>query len=254
MLVNREGLFHAYICAIGVDETGPNNLATCTAQFHIFEELVADEWRDCSGEALEITGYFYLEKKDGSLNTNTIESLKAALGWDGRDPFWLQDADLGETAVQLKLGFEEYHGRQRIKVRFLNPYGSEAAGVSKADDAARRSIGNRLGSKFRAHAGGTPANAPKPAGKPQSPARPAPPQAAAPQAPAAAKRLEPATMDEAWAEFCKHCSGAKWTAEAVEAEWFRIIAELFPGRQPGELTEADWGVMLAEGPGRILPF
>jgi hypothetical protein len=61
-------------------------------------------------------------------------------------------------------------------------------------------------------------------------------------------------MEQAWEEFCKHCSGSKWTAEAVEAEWFRIIAELFPGRQPGELGEADWGVMLAEGPGRILPF
>ena len=211
-------------------------------------------WLEWSVYDHAITGYFYLEKKDGSLNTNTIDSLKAALGWDGRDPFWLQDADLSETAVQLKLGFEEYQGRQRIKVRFLNPYGSDAGGISRADDTGRRSIGNRLGSKLRALAGGTPANAPKPAGKPQPPVRPTPPQAAAPQAPTAAKQPEPATMEQAWEEFCKHCSGGKWTAEAAEAEWFRIIAELFPGRQPGELTEADWGVMLAEGPGRILPF
>ena len=61
-------------------------------------------------------------------------------------------------------------------------------------------------------------------------------------------------MEQAWEEFCKHCDPAKWDQEAVEAEWFRILAELFGGKQPDELTAADWGVMLAEGPGRIIPF
>ena len=61
-------------------------------------------------------------------------------------------------------------------------------------------------------------------------------------------------MQQAWDEFVKHCTGDKWDQQAIEKEWFRILADLFPGKQPEQLTPADWGVMLAEGPGRIIPF
>lgn len=273
MLPTREGLFNAYPIEIGIDETGPNNLATCIIRFDLYEELQPDgQWGDCTGENWEITGYFYLEKKDGSLNTLTLDALKAALGWDGRDPFWLQETDLSGHPVQVKLGFEEYGGKTRIKVQYLNPFGSTGGGgVSKADDATRRTISNRLGSKLRAMAG--PAQAPakpaKPAGPPKlpparpkaqpTPAAPAPKAEPAPPAEPAAPVEQPrdpeaATMEEAWAEFCKHCPPPKWDQAAVEAEWFRIIAELFPGKQPDELTPAEWAAMRDQGPAQIIPF
>jgi len=256
MLPNREGLFHGYPVEIGLGETQQNRLLQAVILYRLTEELVQGQWTDISAENLEITGYHILEKRDHSLNDNTIESLKAALGWDGRDPFWLQDAaaELAEKPVQVRLGFEEYNGSTSIKVQFLNPYGSRPGGVPRADDELRRTVANRLGAKFRARAGGTPANAPKPAGKPAPPT----PQLAAPKAPAAtAEAPKAATMEEAWREFVKHCPAppeGKWDPQAIEAEWFRILGELFPGKQPSDLTEADWGVMLAEGPGRILPF
>jgi len=247
MLPDREGLFNAYPTEIGVAETGPNNLATCTVHFRIVEELLAEQWADCSAENLEITGYFYLEKKDGSLNSVAIEALKAALGWDGRDPFWLQDTDLTQQPVQLKLGFEQYNGQPKIKVQFLNPYGREpTSGVSRADDAARRALNARLGAKLRAAAGGTPAPAPRPSGKPAPPKRPA----KAPTQPAGAT----ATMEEAWAEFCAHCTDEKWTDDAISEEWFRIVNEMYPGKQPEQLTPADWAVVKDKAPGMILPF
>ena len=61
-------------------------------------------------------------------------------------------------------------------------------------------------------------------------------------------------MDQAWDEFAKHCDPAKWDQEAIETEWFRIIAELFPGRQTDQLTTADWAKMRDEGPSKIIPF
>ena len=253
MIPNREGLFNAYPANIGVDETGPNNLATCIISFQLYEELQPDgEWADCSDDNFDITGYFYLEKKDGALNTITIDSLKAALGWDGRDPFWLQETDLSEHPVQVKLAFEEYGGKTRLKVQFLNPYGSTGGGgVSKADGTTRTAIGNRLGSKLRALAGpGQPAA--KPVASPKLP--PAKPKAppAAPE-PASARPGE-ATMEQAWEEFVKHCPSEKWDQQAIETEWFRIIADLFPGKQPDELSAIDWATMRDEGPTRILPF
>ena len=105
MLANCEGLFHAYPASIGVDETGPNKLSTCIVGFRLYEVLADAAWENCEDEHLEITGYFYIEKKDGSVNTLTVDALKAAFGWDGRDPFWLQDTDLSQHPVQVKLGF-----------------------------------------------------------------------------------------------------------------------------------------------------
>jgi len=261
MIPNREGLFNAYPIDIGIDETGPNKLATCIIGFRLYEELQpSGEWADCSNEKFDITGYFYLEKKDGSLNTITLDSLKSTLGWDGRDPFWLQETDLSGHPVQLKLAFEEYGGKTRLKVQYLNPYGSTGSGgVTKADAPTRKSITNRLGSKLRALAGpaqpaqAKPVTPPRlPPAKPKAPAAPAP----AP-APAASAEPEPSaesSMEATWDEFVKHCNGEKWDQEAIEAEWFRILAELFPGKQPDELSPAEWVVMRDEGPGRIIPF
>lgn len=292
MLPTREGLFNAYPVEIGIDETGPNKLATCIIRFRLYEEFQqTGEWADCAGENWEIVGYFYLEKKDGSLNTVTIDALKAALGWDGRDPFWLQEADLSDHAVQVKLGFEEYGGKTRIRVQYLNPFGSSGVGgVSKADEATRRTIGNRLGSKLRALSG--PAPAPAKPMKPATPPKPKPPPAATTGAPAAAAAAGPApkpdpappapkaertpaapkaeltpplaaevprdpatgSMAEAWEAFCKGCAGPQWDQAAVESEWFRVLAELFPGKQPDELSPTEWAVMRDEGPARIVPF
>lgn len=250
MLANREGLFHAYPVDIGLGESRQNKLLQVNVLYRLFEELVHGEWTDCSANNMEITGYHLLEKRDHSLNDNTIEALKAAMGWDGRDPFWLQDnaAALTQHPVQIRLGAEEFNGKQSLKVQFLNPYGSQRGGLAKADDEMRRILANRLGPKFRAMAGGTPANPPVPTGKPAAPTlKPAVPTK--PGNPVAS-----ATMEEAWGEFVKHCPSPKWDQEAIEKEWFRIIAETFPGKQPDQLTGADWGVMLAEGPSKIIPF
>lgn len=245
MLPDREGLFHANPVEIGVAETGPNNLATVVIRFRLFEELVGGKWQDCFSEGLEITGYFYLEKRDGSLNEPTLDALKAALGWDGRDPFWLQETDLSEKPVQVKLGFEEYRGQQRLKVLFLNPYGATGGGITKADGAGKTAIRDRLGPKLRALAGPTPAKKPKAAPKQAPPDPPAEPQ----EPPA-----DEATMDEAWEEFCKHCPPEKWDRDEVEREWFSVLSQLFPGKQPAELTPREWAVMRDEGPSRIVPF
>jgi len=141
-----------------------------------------------------------------------------------------------------------------LKVAYLNPFGSTGGGgVSKADASTRKSIANRLGSKLRAISG--PAQAPaKPSAPPALP--PAKPKAAPPAAssqPPAAKPTE-ATMEQAWEEFTKHCPPPKWDQQAIEAEWFRILADLFPGKQPDELSAVDWGTMRDRGPSGIIPF
>jgi len=263
MLPTREGVYHAYPVEIGIDETGPNHLATCIIRFALYEELQPDgQWADCAAEHWEITGYFYLERRDGSLNTLTLDSLKAALGWDGRDPFWLQETDLSERPVQVRLGLEEYAGRTRIKVQYIARHGSTANGsVSKADDATRRRISTRLGAKVRATAGPThaPAKPATPAGPPKLPpaAPPPKPEPAPPAKPEPAPPAEPAaTMGAAWQAFCAgyESLGDRGSPEDRERQWFSIIAKLFPGKQPYDLSETEWAAMRDQGPAHIVPF
>lgn len=247
MLPDRDGRFKAAVGERGVGESGQNNLATFACEFRLLEELVNGEWLSVDQD-LEITGYFFLEKKDGSLNTAQIDALKRAFGWDGRDPFWLQDADMGDRIVQVKLAYEEYEGKQKIKVKYIDSEDATGGGVRKADDQVRKSMGTRLGSKFRALAGGTPAPAPKPGGKPTAPAaKSAPPSSQPPAAP------KGASVEQAWEVFAAACS-PEWTQAQLDAEWFRILGELFPGKKPEQLTPVQWGVMVTEGPKKIVPF
>ena len=222
MIPNREGLFNACPVNVGVDETGPNKLATCIINFRLYEELQSSgEWEDCSDANFEVTGYFYLEKKDGSLNTITIDALKSALGWDGRDPFWLQDTDLSQHAVQLKLAFEEYNGKTRLKVQYLNPYGSTGSGgVTKAEGAAKTAIRNRLGSKLRAIAGPAQPATAKPAAPPKlPPAKPkVPPASAPPSAPSPAPAPEREASGEATMEHTSDVQDNPILAEKFQAE------------------------------------
>jgi hypothetical protein len=246
MLPNREGRFKANILEHGVAETGPNKLATLVCRFQLAQELINGEWEPVD-EDFDITGYFYLEKRDGTLNTVTIDSLKSAFGWDGRDPFWLQDSDFDGHFVQVKLAFETYDNKTRLKVQYVDAENATPTGVPQADDAARRSIGTRLGSKFRANAGGTPAPAPKPnTGSRPTPPKPKP--AATPSAPQAAPApaAQGLTMQQVWEAFVK-ASPEGYSAEQVEDEWFRRLGEVFPDRQPEQLTPQEWARFAAEG-------
>jgi hypothetical protein len=261
-LVNREGRFKARIEDCSVSETGDCNLFTFTARFILVEEYheAESEWYDISANGEGVVGYFYLEKKGqfepgsnskrrpNELNTFAIAALKDALGWDGCDIFALQNADYSSTVVQLVIVIDTYNNRSRPKVKYINAENSEpASGVQRANDATLQMISNRIGSKLRANAGGTP----RPAPTPTTP-RPAAPPVAPPKA-ATTPPPRAATMDEAWGLFV-----AAWPANLPdddrERQWFRILAELFPGKAVESLAAADWQRFADEGLARIVPF
>lgn len=255
-LASRAGRFHAYPAEIGVAETGPNSLTTVQVKYRLVEDVTGglDSPVDVSHEGQEITGYHYVECRDGTVNRVTVESLKAAFGWDGRDPFWFEDsaAALAEKPVQVVLEAEEYSGRSRLKVKYLNPYGAEGSGgVTHADNATRRNIQNRLGAKLRAMAGGTPV---------QTTAKPK----TAPKAPPPPKSASPVhSYETAWDAFVasepvqKILSqpGKPGEAEAFVAKEFRNIVEsMYPGRYPETLTPEEWAHVAEESSGMVVPF
>lgn len=231
-MINRAGTFNALPLSIGVVEEGSNKLACAVIQFRLYEEAINGEWKDILAECVEIIGWFYLEKLDKSVNARTVDSLRAAFGWSGTDAYWLEDTDLSSVPVQLVLDFEHYQGKDRLKVKWLNPHGAQGGGyeVKRADAATRRAIQTRLGSKLRALSGGVPANLPKPAGPPKPPAsaKPTPPPPARPAVPAGC------TRDEAWQTL--------YDARPDDANgwWPAILAEVAPNKSEADFTPEDW--------------
>lgn len=242
MLPTREGRYRAQPLEYGVDETGPNKLTTFTCRFDLVQELVNGMWTHVE-EGLEITGYFYLEKKDKALNTVTIKGLKAAFGWDGRETFWLQDTDLRQITVQLKLGLDTYDGTTRMKVQFIDAEDASPNSVSQASDVTRRAINARLGPKLRAHAGGTPVSTPRP--NPES--RPA-----ATAAPAVVSECDRAKQ-QAWVAFTAACPSNLGDRQK-EIEWFRVLAQLFPDKDQDSFSVEDWAKVEKKAPEQTIPF
>ncbi|MEN6532744.1 MAG: hypothetical protein ABFD89_03725 [Bryobacteraceae bacterium] len=213
MKLDREGRFKGIILAHGVDTTGSNELLTFSAEIRLTDEYANGEWQPLGpGEdEMTIEGRFYLSKKDGTINTTQVESLKATFGWDGRDPMWLQTTDLTGKTVQATVAEEEYNNNIFLKWQWINPADSQGQmGVSRATGDKAKAIAAKFGAMFRASTGGTPAPAPKPNGKPATiPARRAAPESAA------AKKV---TMQEAWDTWSAKMPD-QWTDGEAQELW-----------------------------------
>ena len=237
-MLQRAGRFKAQVLDAGVGESGPNNLLTFTPRFVVTHELQAGEWVDVAHEYLDITAFVYLEKRDGSMNTRAIQNLKDSFGWDGSDPFWLQDNDLPDCQITVEM--DEYQGKVRPKVQWINHLDSEGGlAVVKSGDADRRRILARVGAKFRALGGG----------KPPAKAAPKPAPKAAP-APVPVEEGEAATQEEAWAEFARVAQEKGWDDEKLNGEWFGAIEATTGGRDYAKVTPAQWAAVksLADTP------
>lgn len=166
-LPDRDGRFKARIIESGLSETGTNKLLTFTAKYALTDWWDGGEWQPWESYGAEITGYHYLIKRDGTPNATQVDSLKAALGWNG-DLATLNNTQW-ETPVQLSLIHDEYQGKSRLKVNYLNPVDYEGGGISRASSDEVRGIVGKYGAMFRALGGGAPASSAPPKTKPAAP-------------------------------------------------------------------------------------
>jgi len=255
MHATREGRFRARVMDVGVNATGPNKLCTVVMRFGLTEEYADGEWRAVEAEDLDVVAYCYIERRDGGLNDFQVQALKEAFGWPGIDPFWFEDQK-ELPPVQVTLDWDEYQGKQRIRVQFINAYDSQPSGITHADPDQRRAMLARLGHKLRAHSGGKPAPAPMPTGAPKPPPKPtATPQtpAAPAAAPAPASTAKPtSTMDATWALFTKWAGTKGAGQEELNKTWFAAIKEVCGHEEAEKVTPEQW----AEVAGKIpeLPF
>jgi hypothetical protein len=234
MQANREGRFRARVIDVGVNETGPNKLCTVVLRFGLTEEYANGEWRNIEAEDLDAVAYCYIEKRDGSLNDFQIDALMEAFAWPGANPFWFEEQQ-ELPPVQVTLEAEEYNGKERIKVRFINAYDSEPSGITHADQDTRRALMARLGHKLRAHSGGKPA--PKPTADPKPPARPASTETSAPKA------KSTSTMDDVWSLFAKWAETTGTDQAELNRTWFAAIKDVCGHEDAEKVTPEQWALV-----------
>lgn len=163
---DQPGRYRAEVIDAAAGES-KSGLAQIVLRFLLTEEWTGTEWGK-PPEGQEISAYQFLEKRDGSVNEYAMDGLMESFGWDGTDPFWFEDNLENLPQVQITLDYEEYQGQQRLRVKWINPFDYEGAGVKHADRDDRRALMDRLGAALRAYAGGGAVETPqrRPAGGP----------------------------------------------------------------------------------------
>jgi hypothetical protein len=266
MMPTTAGRYTAIILEKAVSETGPNNLATWVAKYQLTAAWNGEAWEQVE-QGLEITGYHYIEKKDGSINETSIKAFKEALGWDGKDVLWLNDFDHNETQVQLVIEADTYNGKTSLKVKWLNAMDSDpnGGGIKQADEGTRKSIANRLGSKLRALGGGTSVAAPaKPMARKPALAAPAaaptngkPVNGAAkglrmplPKPAPAAPPVETVTQEQAWEWYVGEARALGIADEEIAERFNTAAGQIYVD---ADLTTVkDWSKFKAEA--QQIPF
>jgi hypothetical protein len=186
-----------------------------------------------------------LVKADGTVQTKTIDTLKALYDWDGLDPFWLMDNSV-DGGPMRSVEFEIVGGPETgdkggvyFKSKWLNPLGG---GMRTPVAADRRSVLARYGTKFQALAGVGGQSREQKAESRNAGVPPVPSGAARPATPPPGVVM--ATMEEAWAALNEAQTGKP--AEAIEKVWFDTIARLFPNKSNTDLKPHEWGKLKAE--------
>lgn len=125
---------------------------------------ITDDGPD-KGKVIDWTGWL----TDGAFE-NTNKALTEAFGFDGDYGAFSANGNLFQhKECSITTEFEEYKGKSRLKVRWLNPVGGGAP--APLDPAAARGLAAKLTARAAAlrKAAGQPAPAAKPASRPNTP-------------------------------------------------------------------------------------
>lgn len=128
--------------------------STGTEQVAVSFELLEG---DAAGQ--RITWYGYFSDKGAA---RTIESLKHC-GWDGN----LEDlSTVGCQECQIVLDWEEFNGRESLRVKWVNGLGQGLAVKNRMDPAQRAAFAQRMKSTVAGVYGTAPASAARSAPRP----------------------------------------------------------------------------------------
>lgn len=188
---------------------------------------------------VNLKSYHTLATADGTLNTRSIDGLKSWSNWDGIDPFWFMETDLGQFEVSVVIVNEASLSNPEAfypNIKWVNPVG--AGGGGQLPTAAdKHAVMAKYAAKFRAVAGAQPIRAQPPQAAPQA----APPVRNTSPAPVR-KNAPQATQATAWALLVNSLPDA--TQDDRERIWFDLIDQT--GMDSVSMTADGWAQVEAK--------
>lgn len=163
--IDREGLFRGTVKDYQVKQH-PSGTVGLHFVISVDEAWNGVAWEDWRQYDLEATGEQFVIKKDGSVNTKTVESLVGAMGWDGSfisvaNKTWIP------RPAQFSVKADEWNGKAQFRLAYVNAWDHSKRNESHVEvDAA--ALDARFGSQIRALASSQTRNA-------AVPSRPLPP-------------------------------------------------------------------------------
>jgi hypothetical protein len=203
--------------------------------------MVAMEF-SVGAECEKLKKYFVLFKADGSPNVNDYNLLREFSGWDGIDPYWIQENAGAEWPVEVVVAWEpgfKDPSKLFLNIKWVNAIGG--AGMPESSD--RATIMARFGGKLRALAG--PQSIPTGRHTPVKTTAPTSPPARAPLP--APTRPPPSGVKHTQATCWDALQAGQPNASQAELEdlWYSIVT----GDQ-ATMTSADWA-KVSEAIGRL---
>jgi hypothetical protein len=204
-ILSQAGIFKAVPTAWSVKESdGDSQSVALVIEFLITEEWAEGEWASwAEHEEHTIRGYFYIIKRDGTVNTTQVEALAKALGWAG--DLRAVEGPPPDRTVQIVVKDEPYLGQSSYKVKWINPE-DHKPGLFGSSPEEVGSLQTRFGSLLRAAAAGAlkaaaaPSKPSRAGPKARTPAgatpKPAEPQAASAQTPGATPERSDAQFND----------------------------------------------------------
>lgn len=166
--LDRPGIFKARPFSWNVSTKDDSQSVAVALGFLVLSQLEGEEWVSWERDDVEphhVYGYFYVVKRDGSINSTAVKQLVESLGWNG--DLRSVTGEPPDVVVQITVKEETYNGKTQLKATWMNPgdYVPQPYGASEGDVAKLQS---KFGPLLRAAAGG--ATKAKPAAK--APAKP----------------------------------------------------------------------------------
>lgn len=170
--IDRTGIFKVRPLAWKVKTFEGKTSVAVSIDFVVVAELHDDEWFDWSNfEEHHVAGDYWVVKKDGTPNVETIQQLANALGWNGSLADVVSKDPPKHVVVQVTIKDEVYNGKTYFKAGWMNPGDYVPTRGGGASTEQVQALEARFGSLLRAAAStkahpAAKATAPKPAPAP----------------------------------------------------------------------------------------
>jgi len=152
MWIDREGIFKA-VPSDWIVEQAESGAIGIKIKFAIIEYLENGQWADWRNFGpYDASGTYWVVKKDGTVNTVTVNQLVESLGWDGT--FAHVDKEAPQVVVQIAVKQGTYNDKTFFKAGWMNP-GDFTPEKKQLDPDIVKNLDSRFGSLLRAAASQT---------------------------------------------------------------------------------------------------